>query len=542
MFLSLIVQLSLLSYVSGLGFYSDDWAFMSGLSNSVDQSLFGLFENIYYPHVYMRPVQIFYLAGLYWLFGLDPLGYHLVNAAVFNAVILLFYFTLRELGLPRLLIPSVPLVYGLLPHYSTDRFWVAAFQINLSMALYFLSFYAGLRALYARAWAQIGWLSLNLISLLGSVLAYEVALPLFLFNLFLIRYRQRQLRCSLPERRLRRVVSVLVGSTLLSLTCATVFKALTTARYEDRGGLWERIWLIFSSTLRAVNASYHEYGVRLPFIAWKALSNYPNARITVAGVFFGLITAAYLYRSADVTEFELPSRIKAVWLIATGLVVFGLGYLVLFATNFFVGFADTGINNRMAMAAAAGVALSVVGVMAWITTLLRCEQWRRHCFCLSVAFLCTCGFLINNTLGTFWAKAYRQEMEIIDDIRTQFPTLPAETTLILDGVCPYVGPAIVFDCYWDTGGILKTYYHDLTLQADVVTPRMKVGEEGLTTRVYHQKRFYPYNEKLIIYHTGRKLAVRLSDAETARRYFQSITPDLSNGCPPGKAGYGVRVF
>ena len=94
----------------------------------------------------MRPVQFLYLAALYKAFGTDPLGYHVVNTLVLAAGAVLFYLVLRRLGLSRVLALAVPLVYALLPHYSTNKLWMAAFQIGLSMTLYFLSLYADLRA------------------------------------------------------------------------------------------------------------------------------------------------------------------------------------------------------------------------------------------------------------------------------------------------------------------------------------------------------------------------------------------------------------
>ncbi len=107
LFLSLIVQLSLILYVRGLGFYGpDDWEILALFYNSSDQSFSGLVRSVFHamPHSYMRPVQILCFAELYRLFGFHPLGFHLANAALFNATILLFYLALRELGLSRLLV------------------------------------------------------------------------------------------------------------------------------------------------------------------------------------------------------------------------------------------------------------------------------------------------------------------------------------------------------------------------------------------------------------------------------------------------------
>jgi MFS family permease len=66
------------------------------------------------------------LIGLYSLFQLEPLGYHVVNIAVLAATAVLFYLSLRRLGIPRFLTLTIPLVFALLPHYSTDRFWIGS--------------------------------------------------------------------------------------------------------------------------------------------------------------------------------------------------------------------------------------------------------------------------------------------------------------------------------------------------------------------------------------------------------------------------------
>ena len=102
-----------------------------------------------------------------------------MNTAVLALGSILFYLTLRELGQNRLIALSVGLVFSLLPHFSTTRFWYAASQSNLSLALYFLSLYSDLRMLkanYSRRWL---WKGIGWVSLLGSVLCYETVLPLF---------------------------------------------------------------------------------------------------------------------------------------------------------------------------------------------------------------------------------------------------------------------------------------------------------------------------------------------------------------------------
>jgi len=146
LFVFLIVVGSAAPYLRGLGFYSDDWAFLADMTGSRAPTIWSAFEALYRDDMRMRPVQILALAVLFRPFKLDPLGYHVVNTALLGVGAVLSYLTCRELGVGRHIALAIALVFGVLPHYSTDRFWVATIQVTLSMTLYLLSFHADLRA------------------------------------------------------------------------------------------------------------------------------------------------------------------------------------------------------------------------------------------------------------------------------------------------------------------------------------------------------------------------------------------------------------
>jgi len=543
LFLSLVVLLSLILYVQSIGFYSDDWSFFGYLSTSADQSPIGLFQTLYdFANIKSRPVQALYLAGLYWLFGLYPLGYHLVNAGVLLSGVVLFYLVLRELNQGRVLTLTGSLVYGLLPHYSTDRFWYAAFVANLSMALYFLSLYADLWVLRTKGMPIWGWKLLSILSLVGSTLSYEVFLPLFLLNPLLSWYRARQLYGSTESKQLIQTNwAFLFGSNLFGLMLVLIFKALTASRLGRHGLISQSIWFAKLIT-KAFIVSYGDYGLGLPGVTLKLLHNYPNWAVLALGGIVGLVIFGYVYLATDHSKDELTERFRFIRLIGWGLVIFGMGYAI-FLTNTNALITPTGIVNRIAIASAVGVAISLVGGIGWVSTFLPSNQLRRRCLCILIALLCTSGFIINNTLASFWIDSYRQQQAIIADIRQRFPTLPSESTLILDGICPYAGPAVVFESSWDLAGALMTFYRDRTLRADVVTPNLKVEEDRLSTVLYGgMYSHYPYNEKLFVYHIGRKTTHYLTDVQAARRYFQTFNPDFDNDCPPGREGFGVQLF
>lgn len=158
----------------------------------------------------------------------------MINAGVLTAMVLFFYLALRELGTPRFFALIVPLVYGTLPHYSTNRFWFSSFAYVLSMALYFLSLYCNLRALNARSGRAWGWVLLGLIGLLGSTLAMELTLPLFFLNLGLVAYVALRPSSSVDRSESRagfgRLVTLLVTNFTFLIAVIT-FKVQTMIRF-----------------------------------------------------------------------------------------------------------------------------------------------------------------------------------------------------------------------------------------------------------------------------------------------------------------------
>lgn len=550
LFLGFLVLVSLVLYIRQLGFYSDDWSFLGSLSLSADDSLAGLFKSIYSPWVRMRPVQVFYLALLYWLFGAQPLGYHLVNALLLILGVALFYLALVELGLPRVYALAIPAVYALSPHYSTTRFWVAAAQANVSMVFYFLSLYALLMALRAAAPSIWLWLALALAGMLVSILAYEVFLPLFAVHLAVLWLKHGDRAVLSPGNSpawLRPALQIgLFGSGLVAMLA---FKALTTVRTATSESLRDILRTAFSinyaengyglNFLRAIQVSYVDYGIYLPRVILTILQDYPLAANLIAGLALGILMYLYLSRASAGQPFAIPSMGGIFFWLGMSFILFGLGYAI-FLTNYNVLFTTTGMGNRTAIAAAAGVVVTMIAGILLICRALP-GGLRRRFFCLSVSALVASGFLINNTIASFWIESYRLEQAIIAEVRQAFPTLPAGSALILDGVCPYRGPAVVFESNWDLAGVLMMHYGDVSLRADVVTPNMRVEPEGIYTTINGNQSFYPY-AKLYVYHYGRDLVYSLADFESARIYFQNFTPDFSNGCPPGSSGYGVPIF
>ena len=255
-----------------------------------------------------------------------------------------------------------------------------------------------------------------------------------------------------------------------------------------------------------------------------------------------LLAGAYLAR-VGMRERRLEPRPRhAAWLLAAGAVLFAGGYAIFLATKNAMN-TPSGIGNRVAIAAAVGVALGWAGVAWGLATLARSQRGRAAAFAVMIAGLFGAAVFVNVSLARFWADAYRAERAVLAEIRRLIPAHPGPISLLLDGVCPYVGPAIVFESNWDLAGALAVVYGPPMMRADVVTPYLTVGDTAVTTSIYHGDitAHYGYRDMVLV-DVARGRRVPLADAAAARRHFAAFNPDRSGGCPPGAAGQGVAVF
>lgn len=517
-----IVVVSLIWYQARLGFYSDDWWFLASM-HFADQSFSGVFhaldEN---ANMRVRPVQVGTLVLLYKLFHLAPFGYHIFNAAVLVSMALLLFLLLLELQRSVLLSASVAALFVLLPNCSTDRFWVASFQVNVSIAFYLLSFYSDLKSL-RRSWI---WKAISLLSTAISIFAYEVALPLFAINMGVLVWKGR------GSRRARWTASL----TAAVLAVCLVVKVLINERAHALSHSWLNyvLWIY----QRAFVVHFYQYGVALPHIVFKIIRNHLHSGALAVALIAGLLVAILLSRLVRNNP-ESISQIDWKKVIGAGLVVFVLGYAIFVAVPQ-IGFSKTGVNNRAAIAAALGAAVCYVGVIGWFSSFFKAKL-RKWMFCALIATLCAAETLITNSIAYYWAKGYQKELAIHNSIFAAFPYLPSGTAVIIDGVCPYYGPAEVLVAFWDTSGILQLHYDDPKLAGDVISPRIQVENSGLLTSIYGTKRFYPYAPNLLIYNVKLHKRFVIRDRKALQDYLKTYRPETNLNCP-GHPGDGVAVF
>jgi len=545
-FLALSMFCSSLPYIRGLGLYDDDWGYLATYTYCSDRSYWGLIKCFYRDNgdPSVRPLQNLYVSGLYWLFGPHPSVHHAVNSALLACAVVLLYQTLSELGLSRIPAVAIALIYGLLPHYSTDRFWLAsAAASNQSMAFCFLSFYSAARVFRSCSRRRWAWMTASILAMLASLLAYEVAAPLMVL-VPLIMYigfsRSATVQGAIrPERSTSRLI-FLLSMASLALFIALKLKLQTRVGIHGRFLFLSKLDLIFQhAASQFFEFNVGKYGLGLPVMAWHALSCRLGPEIKVITVLFAVALFSYLLLATSDLR-ERPGI--RVWggLIVVGVVLFGLGYAI-WATDYTSEFANLGIANRITAAAAVGTAFLLVGTLGLTCALLPNAKASRWCFCALVTVFATSGFAVIQGVASFWVESANQQKMILDDIRAHVKSLPPKSTLLVDGIYVYVGPGPVFLWDGDTASALQLLFHVPSLNGDVINTTASAEKLYISKFTYGFEYHYAYGNNLWLYNYRTKRLIQLSSFEIAQRYFEGFNPQSGGVCAPPCGDYGTAT-
>jgi hypothetical protein len=536
--LVLITLVSAVPYVGRLGFYSDDWYVLWSFHFDTLQHNFGIHSVL--RDFAARPVQGFYLALLFKFFGFHPFGYHLVNTAVIAAAMPLLYWLLLRLKVDRATAFATAAILIVLPQLSTVRVWYAAFQIPLSMLAAWISLHCQLSL--ARS-GRAGWAAAAAVAALVSIGAYEIFAPLIAgFAMILLgqqwRRSVREPVFGRPLVALALVIVLIALSVLAKFALSDRPQAPQFARYMKgliQLGRPDYDWRTDYALNIFAAASVHFW--------WVVLGWLRGAQALIRGELGWIDTAA----AAAVALFALW-RVRSAgpavgkpWpngrFLLLGVAVFVLGHAV-FVIVPAIFFSPTGVANRALVAAAVGVALIVAGVIRWAIVVLP-VNWRSIIFSWVIALMTLFGMLRMEQILHYWAEAPAIQENVLAAARSDLQGLPPQSLVMLDGICPYYGPAVIFEAPWDVSGALSLAAGK-PIRGDAVSPRMSLQREGLATSIYGEQAFYPYGGNLYVYDPTRHVLARLGDLDAARRYFRQANARRTP-CPRSYVGHGVLI-
>ena len=523
-------------YLPRLGFYSDDWSILAGFESAGG---LGAQVSLAMDVFAGRPVQGVYLALLFNAFGLHPLGYHIVNTGVLTVSAALFYWLLLRLHIRRAECFLTVLLFVMLPQLSTARVWYAAFQCLLSLALTLGSMHCQLS--FSRS-GKIRFLIAAVLTAILSIAAYEIFAPLllgFALGLAFAKWRSSPKRREIAPRAARNsaiVVAalVLVGALYKMLSTERTGSIVDPSRYLRGLRQFFRVdydWRVDSSLNAFVTP---EIELWAPVRGWLsgAIDLVEGRSGLLVAVIALVISAIAWWRLAARDQSGAPPTYRL-------LLVLGLGTFLVAHTIFLVvplSFSSTGIDNRFQVAAAIGTAMLFAELIVLLTTIFA-PHHRRFLLAGIAAAATAAGFTRLSAIEKYWAEAPALQQSVLENARIDLQAVPANSTVIIDGVCPYHGPAVIFEADWGVSGVLSLEMRR-PLNGDVVSRRMSAGPTGLETSIYKKPRRYPYSEDLYMYDPARHLLSRLPDRQAAIHYFASRE---SVKCPVGFVARGVEI-
>lgn len=529
-----VAVISAVPYVNQLGVYSDDWSVIAQVSLAEHQTFTGLLAAIDSPDFAARPVFYTAMAAFFAAAGPNVWAFHVANTIVLTGVGLLLYALASRLHAPRPVALAVAMVYLIAPHYSATRFWMVAASLNVSLALFLASMLLQIHAETGPRASRGIWTACWVTLLGAALLTYETILPLVVIAPLIVAVSVRAPDLSGMRRRGLRIALIVWSATAGVL----VWKVTHSSRVQDLPFGTKARWFQWFLG-EEFHIAFVDFGLRLPLVSAEALRDEATGAILLASLAVGLVVASSLWLAGRGSAEKLPTALVAACGIVAGVLLWLLALSIFLVT---IGPAPgaTGVGTRLANVATIGVAVTVVGLAALAARLARSPQLRLVLFSILLGAYAMMSALLVNVVARYWVRAATAQQAVLDAVQDRFPTQLPSGTLLVDGVCPYTGPGIVFESSWDLRDALAVQYGASPDGAHIVTDRITAEPEGIRAALYDGFLIttYAYGD-LHVLDTRSGDVTRLEDQAAALAYLKSrLPPD----CAPGREGGGQAIL
>lgn len=440
-----------------LGFYHDDWTFLSVLhfaDGGVAARMATLTQGV--SALVLRPtiIPIYVLEHRY--FGLQPLPWQLALLAANVLLALAVYRLATRFGAPRRIALTAAILYLAYPSKDATMFWPGAGVCSISLALFLASYLAHLEQVRS---GSRGWRGLAAGLLLLSLTTYELAL--FMIPLFLLTPASASPEAPARRRRGFYDAALVVGVLL-------VYKFVIAPRIPGVGFVKSTHFSLFHfgwAYLAAANATAGPQLVRYTALsAWKTLLATPWLVAASLGA------CALLFKREPKERAAPDADRRILLLVGAGMAL--LGCLPLALSDY----TPTPLNhqNRINQAFLLGPVLMLTAQLSG----LRSRKAELAALGAAAVFLSAhAGF------ASVWAESYRRQLRLRQTILTHVDAWPAETTLLVLLPERYVArKAPVFDAHWDISGAVRIWTGDAARRAMTVRPGLVTAcsAEGLS--------------------------------------------------------------
>jgi hypothetical protein len=456
-----------------VGFYLDDWATVCEL-HSLTGDFFARFIHflLWDPRVTPRPVEALFYVATFDLFGLKPLGWHIVNQCLEVFGSFFFYMALAQLTRRRTFALLSAAIFLLYPSHDATHYWATCDSETLSTCFAMASLWlttAGV-ARNKKWYALLSVLCFNI-----AIFCYETLLPLVSLNVIFAaiegarRHKTNKWRWAIKTGLICVVPFVLSVVALLVYSRGIVphighpqVHQVVLSPQVMGTALGEGIklnmpWICAPFFAQQVNQYLARSGVAACLIAFVL-----NGALIVAGL-------GFLSRSEDDAKARVPLYVVLVGActIVASYTIFGLNpeYVPTLLT----------IVNRVNAGASVGMSIILAAIpFLFLERVCKLQPGRGKTalLCLFsvplVAFFC----LTNRGLAIPWTLSWELQRNIFQSLKRQSAGIKDGDSIILANCPRYVNWAPLFDGVWDFQAMLRLAVNNNTVNGGVVSDRL----------------------------------------------------------------------
>jgi len=413
---------------------------------------------------------------LYFMFGLKPLGYHVLNAGLEIGAAFFLFLTISRLTGRRALALVAGLILIIYPNHDVTHYWATCSSENLSLFLFMGSLYA---TVVAAATNRLVFHGVSTLLFALSLFCYETFLPLILLNVvfaYLAAGGKSNHRPALKQ------VGLVVAPFLSALLLLLLYSRLIAPRLAIA-----QVHPVSFDPVHMFATICEGVRINLPFYA--------------LGFFGKLAAEAFQYESAKtlITELVLAclGLAAGIWWLARGETEKDAGqpvYLLpLGALVFVASYSIFGLNpeymptfqtilSRINEGGAVGIALMVSGAVALVLRFLPTANQTKAVAlvcCLFLLPIVCLSFLANRGYARAWELCWYTQTVIRDSLKGQEHRFKDGDSVILANCPRYVMWSPLFDGVWDFQPMLQLALNNRAIKGGVVSERMVIEGNNL---------------------------------------------------------------
>jgi hypothetical protein len=508
-FLCLVEILTFAPFLKQIGFYLDDWLMLQTLHFG-PQNIASAFANYFFndPKVIIRPVEVLHFAPMFFLFGLKPLGYHIVNGALEILCVVLLYAAVKNFSQSRLLAFVSVAAFVSYPIRDCTHYWILCSSVALSLAFYLGSLCLSMRAVTNRKPA-LYWLAAVPFAL--SIFNYEVFLPFAAVSALSVLFICLR---SMPFVPAIKQTAHCVAPLALTVFTLVIYQRLIVPRLGlgylhqvtiDPGQILKIIGsgTYVSSPLNAFPFLQQQVGYRLaePFSI--------GAILSLLAIFAGVFYFSFKLLKKEAADIK-PARLFELVCVG-GLAI--VSSIAIFGLNTEYHPTLLTLVNRMFSGAAVGWGMIFAAAALGAAHLVS----KKRLAVAAISAVLSGGILFftlaNWQLAQAWVVSHRVQEGLFYLVKQQKGKLRHPDTIVLTECPRYVMWSPVFDGIWDFQSMVRLALDDARIRAGVVSERLVLGRRemkdvsmGYTCAVYpyeHLKVFIPSRKAFVPAQSGQ---------------------------------------